>query len=414
MSAIKYSNLPDIDSSGKDVYETEDAFQSLQDENNDSSDDEGPSTRPRKVVEPSAAEGIDESCLVDAAEASKRFRRAERKRIRERSFYAYPPSRTPSPTPTHPPSLALRLKLLQSELASLETELADPANPLLRRDRDQGQVDPGDLLKGIVDIKSRLAKYSVGHEGRVRLVQGILQDPPPVGHIAEKVPEKGGGGVGKTAKDTHHKSLETAKDVSEIDRRVGELEKLVGSASMSLDEDSAMPTPLLPLLTRLNTQLTVLSQPRHLDNISRRLKLLLSDLDRLATANQQKRRSAVTASATEGDSSAAAPSALPASLQEQLAPALARLIPALPQIPHILGRLRTLATLHASAAQFGNALSTLEEEQRQSRDALDALTQAIEGVEGSLAENGRVVRGNVTGLEERIDALTKRLDALGG
>jgi nuclear migration protein JNM1 len=169
-----------------------------------------------------------------------------------------------------------------------------------------------------------------------------------------------------------------------------------------------MPTPLLPLLTRLNTQLTVLAQPRHLDNISRRLKLLLSDLDRLAAANQQHRRNA----GTENSDSTAAPATPPASLPEQLAPALARLVPALPQIPHILARLRTLATLHASAAQFGNTLSGLEEEQRQSREALDGLSQAIEGVEGSLTENGRVVKGNVAGLEERIDALTKRLDVL--
>ena len=182
--------------------------------------------------------------------------------------------------------------------------------------------------------------------------------------------------------------------------------------AMTLLQSSAMPTPLLPLLTRLNTQLTVLAQPRHLDNISRRLKLLLSDLDRLASANQQHRRS--TTAAAEGDSSTTAPATVPASLQEQLAPALARLVPALPQIPHILARLRTLATLHASASQFGNTLSALEEEQRQSHEALDALDQAVEGVEGSLAENARVVKGNVTGLEERIDALTKRLEALGG
>jgi nuclear migration protein JNM1 len=173
-----------------------------------------------------------------------------------------------------------------------------------------------------------------------------------------------------------------------------------------------MPTPLLPLLTRLNTQLTVLAQPRHLDNISRRLKLLLSDLDRLAAAKQQQhRRSAAPENANTADASSTPVSA---ALQEQLAPALARLVPALPQIPHILARLRTLATLHASAAQFGNSLSALEEEQRQSREALDALNQAVEGVEGSLAENGRVVKRNVTGLEERIDALTKRLEALGG
>lgn len=59
-------------------------------QNNDSSDDEGPPTRPRNGEEPSVAEGIDESSLVDAAEASKRFRRAERKRLWFSSFFILP------------------------------------------------------------------------------------------------------------------------------------------------------------------------------------------------------------------------------------------------------------------------------------------------------------------------------------
>ena len=121
---------------------------------------------------------------------------------------------------------------MQSELASLETELADPANPLLARDREQNQVDPGHLLKGLVDVKARLAKYSASHEGRVRLVQDVLQDPPPVDQATETV---NGSGVSKEAKEPH-RSLETAKDVADIDRRIGELERLVGSASTSLDE----------------------------------------------------------------------------------------------------------------------------------------------------------------------------------
>ncbi len=149
-------------------------------------------------------------------------------------MYAYPPSRTPSPTPTHPPSLTLRLKLLQSELVALETELADPANPLLAQDREQSHVDPGELLKGLVDIKARLGKFSVGHQDRVRLVQGVLQDPTPVDHNTEGVLEKDGN-VGKDAKEPH-KSLETSRGVAELDRRIGEVERLVGSASTSLDE----------------------------------------------------------------------------------------------------------------------------------------------------------------------------------
>jgi nuclear migration protein JNM1 len=121
---------------------------------------------------------------------------------------------------------------LQSELASLETELADPASTLLARDREQSHVDPGDLLKGLVDVKARLAKFSVGHEDRVRLVQGVLQDLPPVGHAAATTPEKNENGNNKE----EYKTLETAKDIAEIDRRVGELEKLIGSAGTSLDD----------------------------------------------------------------------------------------------------------------------------------------------------------------------------------
>jgi nuclear migration protein JNM1 len=164
---------------------------------------------------------------------------------RERHLYAYPPSRTPSPTPTHPPSLALRLKLLQSEVTSLETELADPTNPLLARDREQSQVDPGQLLKGLVDVKARLSKFSSSHEGRVRLVQDVLQDhPPQAAPTTETVLEKNENGFSKEAKEPP-KSLETAKDFAEIDRRVGELERLIGSASTSLDE---VCLPLIPSL----------------------------------------------------------------------------------------------------------------------------------------------------------------------
>jgi len=79
----------------------------------------------------------------------------------------------------------------------------------------------------------------------------------------------------------------------------------------------------------------------------------------------------------------------------------------------MLTRMRTLSTLHASAAEFQSTLGTLEDEQRRGRERLDMLAKAVEGVEQSLDDNAVVVRGNVTGLEERIERLMKRLDALG-
>ena len=68
--------------------------------------------------------------------------------------------------------------------------------------------------------------------------------------------------------------------------------------------------------------------------------------------------------------------------------------------------------MHAAAADVQGILNGLEAEQLRTRGRLDLLQTAVEGVEKSLAENAEVVRSNVTGLEDRIESLTKRLDAL--
>lgn len=160
------------------------------------------------------------------------------------------------------------------------------------------------------------------------------------------------------------------------------------------------------MLTKLNTQLTLLTQPRHLDAISRRLKLLISDLDRLSANQHAQGNRRQQQLQTQTQSTASSP------LQEQLLPLLARLAPHLPHLPHMLTRMRTLSTLHAAAADFQGTLGTLEEEQVRVRGRLDVLTKAVEGVEKSLEDNANIMKGNVSGLEERIDLLLKRLDAL--
>ncbi len=182
---------------------------------------------------------------------------------------------------------------------------------------------------------------------------------------------------------------------------------------------SPLPPPLLPLLTRLNTQFTLLTQPRHIDNISRRLKLLLSDLDRLSSSNGQhqgsgqRRQTGVHPGSSAHPGSPVVPTPpQPTTHQEQLAPILTRLAPLLPHIPHILTRLRTLSMLHTNAAAFQSSIEGLEEEQRKVRAALIELEGAVEGVEQSLKDNENVVRNNVKDLEERVDSVWKRVEEL--
>ena len=156
------------------------------------------------------------------------------------------------------------------------------------------------------------------------------------------------------------------------------------------------------MLMRLNNQLTLLTQPRHIDSVSRRLKLLLSDLERVSASQIQKRQQAVNGQAN------GLTVLTPA--QDAVLPLLSRLAPSLPHIPHILTRLRTLSALHGYAAEFQSTIAALEEEQRRTREALDALNGAVANVEASLETNRTTVAGNVSSLEDRVEKVLNRIE----
>ncbi|KAI6000715.1 Dynamitin-domain-containing protein [Pisolithus albus] len=420
MSANKYANLPDIDTA-PDVYETEDVIPSSHADNGDSTDDEPSALRTRTRVAGDATlvgrEELDTSNLISAEEASKHFRKAERKR-RQRTRYTYPPSPSSSrsrstsrsSSPTRHLSLPARLRVLQAELAALEAELADPSNPALQaREKGGNVVDPGEMIMGLVDVRERLEKVRNAKEGRGKLVSVVM---------GEK--HRGGGAEGRghqgspernernMSKVGHVKGKDGSvafetQSITEMDKRVGELEKLIGSVNVTLDETTPLTPPLLPMLMRLNNQLTLLTQPRHIDSVSRRLKLLLSDLERASSNQAQKRQNNMGQQDTQ-------PGSTPA--QDAILPLLSRLAPSLPHIPHILTRLRTLSALHGSAAEFQSTVAALEEEQKRTREALDELKTAVESVEGSLEANRNTVAGNVGNLEERVDNLLNRLESL--
>jgi nuclear migration protein JNM1 len=97
-------------------------------------------------------------------------------------------------------------------------------------------VDPGELIRGLVDVRGRLEKISKGKEGRGRLVGvvmgngdiEVLKDGKKVDGIQNERAD------GK--KDLEKAKIPDVRSVVEMDRRVGELEKLVGSSSTALDE----------------------------------------------------------------------------------------------------------------------------------------------------------------------------------
>ncbi|KAG9007096.1 hypothetical protein FRB94_014664 [Tulasnella sp. JGI-2019a] len=409
----KYANLPDIDNS-KDVYETEDIDPTLPRERGPDEEESTPGPRDTII----ATEEIDGSRLPDRNEVGKFFRKAERQRSR-RTVYAYPPSpgQSRSSSPTDPesstarvPPLKARLRALQHELSALETELSDPSNPLLLEDVDGAKVDTADMLKGLLDVRGRLAGLNGGYGGARRqdLVERVVSAGRAVAKPLQPAsPEKQTDGASKSMAVSGE-----AKTLKEMDQRVAELEKLIGANNATIDESSPLPPPLLPQINRLANQVTLLTQPRHIDSISRRLKLLLADLERHQNMIKGAGKTSAARPDDADDASTGAAVSAPI-LPPDLAPILQRLSPLLPTIPHLLQRLRTLSSLHTSASSFASTLTSLEEEQKKVREALSELGEAAGGVEKSMQDNVARTEGNLNGLEVRIDVLMAKLAGLG-
>ena len=117
----------------------------------------------------------------------------------------------------------------------MENELSDPTNPLLRKEKEAGNADPGELIRSMVDVKRRIEKISKAKEGRGKLVSQMLgesdaEDAEEPGVAPEKE------AVSKAQLVPPKSKTPEARDIAEMDKRVGELEKLVGSSSTALDE----------------------------------------------------------------------------------------------------------------------------------------------------------------------------------
>lgn len=105
--------------------------------------------------------------------------------------------------------------------------MSDPTNPLLVHDQDSG-IDPGELLRGLVDVRGRLERINDIKTGRGKLVNAVIDGGRP--GLPDAAP------VDSTSVGNRTESQVNPQDLAELDERVGELESVVGSSSTSLDE----------------------------------------------------------------------------------------------------------------------------------------------------------------------------------
>ncbi|WRT65971.1 uncharacterized protein IL334_002922 [Kwoniella shivajii] len=420
----KYQGLPDIDTA-PDIFETPDEPDTLLRPADDGMEDERPSK--------SNSDNIDLNALPNRRKAERVFGRGTRRkdpkditfrpRLPPLSRHALSTSSSSSDDDEVPirESAIARIRRLKAELAEVEAEIASsssssttistqPPFPAKTEGAKRKSVlpskQPFDAISELSSLKDRLGRLDING------LPPVSTDQAGKGNIEwrdrlEKLNKSSSSPLPSDEKNQEEHDGYMNGDVSlgEIDKRLAMIESALGPVGDGLDQNTA---PLLSTLAKHSHLLSLLTQPRHMDAISRRIKLLLVDLDRA----QSSKRNAHPAQSDKPNSSTISLSQNEYQSLQQLFNLLPRLDPLLPILQPLLARLRSLSGLHAEASEVADSLRKLQNEDKSLTEEIKELQEVTKKVENGLERAIGSIGSNWEGTECRLKALEERLRAL--
>ncbi|OCF56713.1 hypothetical protein L486_05567 [Kwoniella mangroviensis CBS 10435] len=429
----KYHGLPDIDTA-QDIFETPDEPDSLlRPGDSGLADDEHHTIKPN-------SENIDVSGLPGRKNVEKVFGRGTRRRdpkdlsfrprlppLSRHTLSTYSPSSSEDEDPgsQFKESSISRLRRLKAELAELESEISSQpqastsgsgAGPSIegkegKRKSVLPPKQPINLVSELNGLKDRLGSLDIDELG---VVDGNGLEPSEWDDRLKRLT----GTVNSQSqegRDVRHEDDENSKrqySLGEIDKRLAILENALGP----LGEGSNQNGPLIPTLTKHSHLLSLLTQPRQLDAISRRIKLLLVDLDRAASSSNKRNTTTNLSADSEKPSSSSNVNLSQSEYQnlQQLFGLLSRLDGYLPIIQPLLIRLKSLNELHNDAATIAESLKQLKIQDKnntteigQLQAILDKLSKGLDQAVQGIMNNWSSTEGRIKGLEERLKVLEK-------
>lgn len=172
------------------------------------------------------------------------------------------------------------------------------------------------------------------------------------------------------------------------------------------------PVPLVSTIQKLEQQMSLLTQPRHLDAISRRLKLLNSELEKV-NESKSKLNSDNDREITEADDGtqqgSTGMSIVTQNKVDKLFSSLERIEPLIPLTPHILDRLTTLSEVHRKASNSVSDIDELKHQTVNISNNIKTLNDATSTLSQSLEANDKLVKSNVDNVMTRIEEISNRL-----
>jgi nuclear migration protein JNM1 len=216
---------------------------------------------------------------------------------------------------------------------------------------------------------------------------------------------------------TYQQSHALAK-AADFDGRLAILERALGIGPTefpSLTSNTA-PKAILPTLETLQRQISVISEstPSSLDSISRRVRTLTQEAERLEESRRAAKSAQDILRASGGESS----SDDDGEDSEQVAKinalygTLSTIENLSPLLPSLLDRLRSLRAIHADAATASESLDRAEKRQIQMAGDIKKWREGLEKVEEAIKRGETVMSGNMKVVEGWVKDLEKKMETI--
>ncbi|KAF2151852.1 hypothetical protein K461DRAFT_268956 [Myriangium duriaei CBS 260.36] len=288
---------------------------------------------------------------------------------------------------------------LARRIARINREIEEVRSALQRRDQAEPDGTPidaqekhGSSSPGEADITSLTRALSSLQTTQQQALSAHAQLSAHLFHPF--VPR-----ASSTSQETPTHSAPTEIDTTTLSRLATFDERLASlESSLGLDTSDKSPPPLIPTLTLLDKQLSLLTSPDAVPDLQAKLTSL-----RALTAAEPKQDPTAT---TEAEAPIAPHDLAQLRALYALLPTLQTLAPT---VPLVLDRLRTLRGLHADAAGAKGMMDELDRRQGETereikawREGLVAVEKAVVRAEEGFKVNVGEVEGWVRGLEERL------------
>jgi nuclear migration protein JNM1 len=311
---------------------------------------------------------------------------------------------------------------LERKLARLKREIEEVKEEYGRRnakkkdESDKKEVNEDDIaslsrtLDGLSAMKAKSA--TVGGKLAKDLGTGIKANGPP--QAVRRMGEPTTYTV--TYAPVYQQSHALAK-AADFDGRLAMLEKSLGLSSSALPtaDGTSVPRAILPALEILQRQISLLndSTPSSLDSISRRVRTLTQEAERLEESRKSAKAARDAFKAAGGDIAAEeGEDSEQISKINALYGTLSTIESLAPLLPSLLDRLRSLRAIHADAATASESLERAEKKQadmagdiKKWKDGLEKVEEAMKNAETVMGGNMKVVEGWVKELEAKVDKL---------